>query len=422
MRVDGTSGPNVEQAIQVTRTGASVVKDLSTLSCPVECAGSPEGGGAPSDLGSPPSDMGYGGHPSTQAYPGPLAVDAEGGRLIIGDLYGERIDIVPMNASGGLGVPRALQLEKGANGVRVVRAAPRSTAGKFLYAVARDGSIRVIDLDRELECETNPDPRFVGNGIDLQQTALSSPPLPADPNPQARQLGCFPLGDPSTPPRAPLATSPGITLTPGQLPTDVAFVHGSLPPINPAISAAVPPAAGPGLLVGDFAWIMTSDGRATVVTIFDACPAPNQQDVNTTAPPYTPVCDVGNADVSNRQTLVQLGHPQAMLLDRLSHRPRAGHPRFVAPFNASDPSGQPRVIDENNPCAVAVPPTSPGAPDGGTPSVTTNVCNGTSTQPSFYAEALPAPFIDPTPNPSHADTTMSRIVRFVDPDHVRNET
>lgn len=421
MRVDATSGPNVEQAIRITPTGASPVTDLSTIDCPAECAGAPvDGGAAPSPS---PSDMGVGGHPSTQSFPGTLAVDGEGGRLVVGDLYGERIDIIPMDASGGLGAPRAVHLERGAGGVRIARISPRSSAGKFLYAIARDGTIRVVDLDREVECETNPDPRFVGGGVDLQQTPSSSPPLPSDPNAQARRLGCFPLGDPSTPLRAALARSPGIELSAGQLPTDVAFVHGSVPPISPS-STAAPPAAGPGLLVGDFAWITTSDGRGLIVNIYDACPAPNQQDVNRTAAPYTPVCssDPNDIRISQRQTAVQFGHPEPMLLDRLSHRLRSGHGRFVAPFNASDTAGQPRVTDETNPCAVAVPPTSPGAPDGGVPDAGVGVCGGTAALPRFYAEPVPPAFLDQTQNPTHADTWPTRIVRFVDPDRARNET
>ena len=47
---------------------------------------------------------------------------------------------------------------------------PRSEAGKFVYAVARDGTVRVVDLDREQECETNPSPRLRTDTLDLQQT------------------------------------------------------------------------------------------------------------------------------------------------------------------------------------------------------------------------------------------------------------
>ena len=90
-------------------------------------------------------------------------------------------------------------------GVQVVRVGPRSQAGKFLYAVARDGTVRVIDLDRNVECETNPDPRWKTPTIDLQETPTlnSSTSQWSFPAPPPRALGCFPLGDASTPPRSP---------------------------------------------------------------------------------------------------------------------------------------------------------------------------------------------------------------------------
>ena len=417
---DPTHG-NVKQAIRVTQTGASVLSatELAQLDCPVECAGDPLDGGT-GPLPAPPTTATPDGGtnlPQTQSYPGTLAVDGESGRLVIGDLYGERVDIVPVDSTtGALGAPRAVKLETGASGVRIVRIGPRSEAGKFLYAIARDGTVRVVDLDREVECETNPDPRFVQGDLNLQQTPTSTPPLGPDVLPMARRLGCFPLGDPSTPRREALATTPGITLAAGQLPTDIAFIHVDSPPGNTTASVA-PPAASPGLIVGDFAWIITSDGRGVMVNIFDACPAPNQQSkvASANGGPYTSSCLQANVAQSNADTHGQAGHPEAMLLDRVSHRLRAGHPRFALPLTPSDTSGQPRVIDPLNPCSVAVPPTSSGAPDGGTGS--TGACTDTAaTLPSLISEPVPDVLQD---TPQLMET---RIVRFPDPDRVRNET
>ena len=140
--------------------------------------------------------------------------------------------------------------------------------------------------------------------------------------PMARTLGCFPIGDPANPVprRSSQARTPGITLNPGQLATDIAFVHVSLPPGNTDTSIAPIPAA-PGVLVGDFAWIITSDGRASVVQIFDDCPQPNQQDLNNTSTSFPHgICDLNNVYVSRFQTRQQLGHPEPLLYDRL---PRA---------------------------------------------------------------------------------------------------
>jgi len=417
--------PTIVRALHVDKSGVTEVTDLSTIECPVECAGALDSGGV-SDLGAPatatPSDMGTVNLPSTQAWPTTIAVDAEAdvsgvaraGRIIIGDGYSERIDIVPFDvATSKFGAPTSVTLDPGDNGllqpgVRVVRVGPRSEAGKFLYAVARDGTVRVIDLDRNAECETNPDPRF-GN---FQGTWTLDPITGFPILPPPRSLGCFPLGDPSTPPRSPFATSPGISLAPGQIPTDVAFVHVDAPP-GDLTQTVAPPPASPGLLVGDFAWILSSDGKGTVVNIYDACPQPNQQAATAQSGQYTSACIPGNVKQSLIDTVKQFGHPQPLLIDLVSHRIRSGQPRFFNPATESDATGQPRVADSTNPCAVAVPPTSPGTPDGGVPDA--GACGTTSGGlPSLYTELVPAE-LSPAPQ-------ERRVVYFVDPNQVRNET
>jgi hypothetical protein len=423
---DGTTTPTIEKAIHVTQSGVSEVTDLTTIDCPVECAGVPGSGGV-SDGGVPaPTDMGTPG--PTQAFPTAIAVDAEadvsglalGGRLVIGDAQSERVDIVPFDVvSGKIGTASSVQLDPGDNGlqqpgVKVVRVGPRSQAGKFLYAIAQDGTVRVIDLDRNAECETNPDPRYQDANINLQQTPtrtdISSPWTWN--MPPARSLACFPVGAPGTPHRSVFASSPGITLAPGQLPTDVAFVHVDSPPGDPTMATAPPPAA-PGLLVGDFAWIITSDGKGTVINIYDACLQPNQQAAMATSGNYTASCIPGNIQQSLSDTVSQFGHPQPFLFEQLAHQIREGHPRFFNPPTESDITGQPRVPDNTNPCGVAVPPTSPGLPDGGVPDA--GGCGQTSSNlPSLYRELVPAPL-----NPAPGET---RVVYFVDPSHVRNET
>jgi hypothetical protein len=404
---------NVDAAVRVTQTGAEVITDpalLGALSCPAECAG----GGADDGV-----DGGATASSGTQAFPGTIAVDhgdrADGGRLLIGDLHGERIDVIPLAADGKVGAPRSVQLEAGAGGVTTVRVSPRSPAGKFLYAIARDNSVRVVDLDREVECETNPDPRFDSADLNLQQTPLSTPPLPADPTPTARRLGCFPLGAPGTPPRAPLATSPGISLVPGQLPRDVAFIHVDQPP-PPTVSNVAPPSASPGLLVGDFAWIVSSDGRGTVVDIFDACPQPNQQDIALPRGPFTPSCDLGNVALSEQQAGVHFGHPQPLLLDRVSHRIRPGTPRFTSGLSEADVIGAPRVTNNLQPCVTLVPSSTAGT--AGENSAPPGRCD-TGTLPGLLPEAIPAPLIMSV---AGADTFPTRVIQFVNPDRARNET
>src|SRR5439155_22556991 len=72
-------------------------------------------------------------------------------RMVIGDSNGEQLTIVPLNKhTGAVGAPTAVPLEAGAAGVQTVRISPRSQAGKFVYAVARDARVRVVDLDRQV--------------------------------------------------------------------------------------------------------------------------------------------------------------------------------------------------------------------------------------------------------------------------------
>jgi hypothetical protein len=264
--------------------------------------------------------------------------------------------------------------------------------------------VRVVDLDREAECETNPDPRALGDVP------------PTDPAPAARRLGCFPLGDPSTPPRSALATSPGIQLPGSSLPRDVAFVHLDVPA---PVAGVAPPSAGPGILVGDFAWVISSDGRGTLVNLYDACPAPNMPQ---TAPGgYTPACDVvRNADASRAAAAVNPGSPVPMTLDRIAHRVRPSTARFLAPTSTADIAGAPRLQDPRaTPFTVTVNGTpqteSPGL-DGGV--VVAGPLDAGVVAPSTESAVLPSLAIEGGPL---ADGT-SRYLQFFDPDRVRNET
>jgi len=419
----------VSQAIRVTRTSATVLSpaELQTLSCPQECSGEPAvadlGNLGPADLAGPvPSGVDGGASlPTTQGFPSTVAIDTEDGvgRLFIGDSSGEKIWIVPIaTGAATLGVPRAVTLEHGANGVEVVRVSPRSQAGKFLYAVARDATVRVIDLDRELECETNPDPR--------SQLLLSEPidstMAPIDPLVEARRLGCFPLGDPSTPPRNPTVVSPGITLQGGALPKDVSFVHLDVPPpptdSSGAFSSTIaPPNAGPNLVVGDFAWIVGSEGRASLVNIFDACPAPNVQQF--TSGPFTPACSnqvpPGGAMMNWAYSFAFAqgfaGHPVPTRLDRTAHRLRQGNNRIgAAPINCTDNGGAPRIQDESAGNNFSV--TVNGAAAGGVTD------GGVTSNPSLVQGMLPVV----PPAISSCASSGARSIAIYDPDHVRNET
>ncbi len=328
----------ITRAIKLSRGGVSLLADPTQLSCPAECSG----GEAPGDAGAPGVPDGGTRLPENQSAPGTLALDLEDQtlRLVIGDLYGERVSIVPLDSTTGEPqAARNVQLEAGALGVARVRISPRSPAGKFVYAVARDNSVHVVDLDLERECETNPDP-----------VELGAVP-PEDPLPDARRLGCLPLGDPATPRRSPNAIGPGITLPNGAIPRDVGFVHLDTP-IPPDTGA--PFSAQPQLLVGDFAWIVGSDGRATVLNVFDACPQPNDPQPPD-GPSYTPACALENVAQSRKVDIANnYGNPYPYELERLSHHLRSGLRRFLQPNTQQDTAGTPRIQDPANPVTVTV--------------------------------------------------------------------
>jgi hypothetical protein len=264
--------------------------ELQALRCPLDCGGE-MGSQAPE-----PGMLPMGGLKKPAAYPVAVAVDGEGHRLLISDSVGSALTVIDFdpNAPEGSrlrGTPRRIPLDfdvrsealrGGQRGIDVVRIGPRGAAGLYAYAVARDGTVRVIDLDREVECETNPDPRFV-----RQQGAGPLAPLrvlPDDFNDSnLRRLGCLPVDKTKTP-RSPLQTGPGISLPNGSTPRDVGFVHADAPictSLNPdecPFTTTNPDyflRAQANLWVGDFAWILGGGGSVLGLQVADACPQPS---------------------------------------------------------------------------------------------------------------------------------------------------
>ncbi len=346
--ISGTSNrADITRAIHIGRNGAELLADPSQLRCPSDCSG-----GAAPVAGTDPVAPG-GILPSTQAAPGTLAIDADTDdqsiRMVIGDYYGESLSLLTFDPiTYEPNPPKIVTLESGAIGVAKVRVSPRTPAGKFVYAIARDGTAHVVDLDRDLECETNPEP------VTVNAMSASSPYglPPEDPGTEARRLGCFPLGDPSTPVRSSSALGPGIAIPSGALARDVAFVHLNTPvPIN---TTTPPFAAQPQLLVGDFAWLLGSDGRASTVQIYDACPGPNEPYLLPDGS-YTPACDLGNVLRSRSNDYAcYIGSPVPLEIERASHQLRQGANRFVQPLSAGDSSGTPRLGDNLNPVDITV--------------------------------------------------------------------
>jgi hypothetical protein len=261
--------------------------DLARLDCAADC-----GLDAAGSLMPDPASIPTGGAGRPLAYPSHLAVDAQTARLFVGDAYGDGLTVVDLDLAGLAGAhfrgaPRRISLDfdvlpeslrGGQRGTSAIRIARRTAAGQFAYVVAADGSIRVLDLDREVECETNPDPRYL-----QQHAGDTARVLPDELNESnLRRLSCFP--NRSTP-RNPLATGPGI-LPPGVgLAKDIGFVHLDLPSCDTRDPAACPFAADadPAIWrptiaaqwIGDYAWVLGGGGLLTAVQIADTCPQPS---------------------------------------------------------------------------------------------------------------------------------------------------
>lgn len=120
---------------------------------------------------------------------------------------------------------------------------------QFVYAVATDGSIRVVDtLDRDHECETNVDPRYL-RGITTPDT-----------------FSCFPVNQVGTPPRRAFARGPGIELVGEDVPLSVAVAKARWERES-EVGVTITP--GPGETVGWFAMATSSLGSIYTINIDD---------------------------------------------------------------------------------------------------------------------------------------------------------
>jgi hypothetical protein len=205
----------------------------------------------------------------------PLALVPDGTRVYVGSLLDTAITSLDIGASG-LSHPVRLNLAEKPIGVtrlrlgidpyrfETVTLADGSTLatqgqflqdrGRFLYAITRDDSIRVISLDQAMpvECDAN-----------IVASATANP-----------AQGCFPVG---TTPRRPLAQGPGI-----RIPPDILHPNPDNPPPLPRdISfAALQPIASDThyqSLNGQFGFVVASSGQVYVLNL-----APNGEDVTHT--------------------------------------------------------------------------------------------------------------------------------------------
>jgi hypothetical protein len=236
--------------------------------CPADCtpASTPDAGTTADDGEAPavPVDAGGAGQSETGAQTtsplgvGALALLPDSSRVYVGasaaDDFLTALDIVDgafvMPAGGG-----RIALEPGAIGIDHLRLAVNPFTGnfvegrgRFLYAFARDGSVRVVSLpvppsaQPEQECDVNVQPDLLG--------------LPAN-------TGCFPVSPAA---RRPLAQGPGIriptlatrTAAPS-IPRDIAVVDLQVSPAD--ISK------NPQALSGQFAFLLASNDSVYILNL-----------------------------------------------------------------------------------------------------------------------------------------------------------
>jgi hypothetical protein len=123
---------------------------------------------------------------------------------------------------------------------------------RYLYVIARDGSLRVIQVKTqpENECETNTDPQ--------------NPPPGYDP-----QAACTPVTPDSPTHRRPFAVGPGVRFP--SIPIDVATANTRFDnPVPVTVGGTSPATAGTVRefnLSGTFSWIATSSGSVYLMNI-----------------------------------------------------------------------------------------------------------------------------------------------------------
>ena len=242
--------------------------------CPSDCgalsADNGVDGGTESADGGGISGATIDGGASTSMYLQPLALVPDGTRVYVGSLLDTAITSLDIGATG-LSNPARLNLAENPIGVTRLRlaidpyrAASAANAdgttggaflrdrGEFLYAIARDDSIRVVEiadkygvnLTTPIECDAN---------IAITDPSVTEP-----------AKGCFPVGSAH---RRPLAEGPGI-----RIPPDILHPNPDNPPPLPrdiSFADLQPVASNTNYqsLSGQFGFVVASSGQVYVLNL-----------------------------------------------------------------------------------------------------------------------------------------------------------
>ena len=236
----------VSTAISFDAAGlATVVTDLSTITCADECGASmaPTPGPRPVTLAL---------ENDTRTGSAVLAIGADNSDVLTTfeldtttfEPVSQKTPVTFENTTGRLGITSvAISPVIGMGGTAGIVDDETSFAQhRFVYAVATDGTVRVADISgAPRECDTQVDPRFLHDVRDIEQ------------------LACFTVGDAATPPRRALARSPGIQLIGDAIPTSGAFVTSTT---SQDITTG-----SPTRLIGHFAAITAANGQTYIANV-----------------------------------------------------------------------------------------------------------------------------------------------------------
>jgi hypothetical protein len=247
-----TSTGTIVTSITFAADGSALVGD-GNVSCPSECdgAGTVSAGFRPVAL-----DLEYDQRSGRRL----LAIGADNSNLVtaydldaafrplVSDPATPSIRVALENTNGRLGtfsIAITPQIGMGGSMGAINDDTPTGGNHQFIYAVANDGTVRVIDIEGvPRECDTQIDPRYLREERDVAK------------------LACLPLGDPTLP-RRPGARGPGIELTGEAVPTSVETFR-----VEPLASDQRDPGT-PGRLIGYFGMITAANGLTFVVNIDD---------------------------------------------------------------------------------------------------------------------------------------------------------
>ena len=241
-----TSTGQIVAGVQYDAAGIPTIVD-GNVSCPAEC-----GGGGTFTPGVRPVTLDLEKDPRTDVIR--LAIGAENSASVTVVELGP--DALPLSArqvafedpSGVLGITQvAIAPTLGAGGQMGTINDDTATGGQFqfLYAIATDDTVRVADiLSVNRECDTQIDPRL------------------AEKLNNVRLMSCFPVGEPTNPPRRPGARGPGIELTGETVPTAIEIFRAD------AIAGDTR-LLGPAKMIGYYGVISSSSGATFVLNVDD---------------------------------------------------------------------------------------------------------------------------------------------------------